>query len=706
VGAGIASRAADVLAQVAAVVLLGLLLAAVGQPVFTDDLWWHLSLGEAFATQGLGLADDPQLFAAAGPPSTSAWASDRSLAAVQAVAGFQGLRVLHVGLVAAIVALAWSLLRRASASALAASVAGTAFIAVSAYRLVQLRPHLATMLAVLLLYRLVLARGLRIGPLRLAAVALLLLVWANAHSGFVLGPLLLLASLAAVAASLPFLPEAERGDAKRRASGLTAALVLGSLATLANPAGLAPHRAWLAAGSETPDLLRVADEWLPVALFAWPSSDLPPSPLTWALVWVFVVAVPLLGVGALRVWRAGRSGIDPALLGLAFASLVAMLTAVRFTWLGIFPLLALVASARDRLGAPPARWLAAALAAAGAAAFVGIGAWPMISKGLSGDWRLYARPYALSKYVAHPVWVLRDAGLRGHAYSDYTQAGFVGYWLAPGLRVFVNGSLNVPPRVMEANRAIREHRGLTPDQGLAALLDAEEIDVFIGIRMPIVRTGARPVFQTTAWLERAAGWLPVFRNVDSAVYLRRDERNRDNVERLAAFYAEAGVPFDPERGFDPERVIRDAQPWAIRRGLVPIDFASAAAAAQGSPSPVATAARDRLASLYAALGLYEDVLRLDRRTLRAEPDHSFARRRVVWSLLHLDRRDEALSEATRLSRGPSDPLADELARAAEAYAGIADPREAAGFVAGLPLFSPAEARWLAAGMLPPEVRTR
>src|SRR4029453_10219306 len=57
----------------AAAVAAALLLLAAGQPLFTDDAWWHLALGRAFAERGPWLPEDPLLFAAASPPSPSAW---------------------------------------------------------------------------------------------------------------------------------------------------------------------------------------------------------------------------------------------------------------------------------------------------------------------------------------------------------------------------------------------------------------------------------------------------------------------------------------------------------------------------------------------------------------------------------------------------------------------------------------------------------
>ncbi|MGY8738985.1 MAG: hypothetical protein ACKVIW_15880, partial [bacterium] len=56
-----------------ALALVLITLALVGQPIYANDTWIHLALGEAFASQGPLLAADPHLFAAPGPPSPSSW---------------------------------------------------------------------------------------------------------------------------------------------------------------------------------------------------------------------------------------------------------------------------------------------------------------------------------------------------------------------------------------------------------------------------------------------------------------------------------------------------------------------------------------------------------------------------------------------------------------------------------------------------------
>ena len=58
---GLAALLAAVpIALAAAAGLALMVLVAVAQPIFTDDLWWHLSLGETFLREGLWPAGDPQ----------------------------------------------------------------------------------------------------------------------------------------------------------------------------------------------------------------------------------------------------------------------------------------------------------------------------------------------------------------------------------------------------------------------------------------------------------------------------------------------------------------------------------------------------------------------------------------------------------------------------------------------------------------------
>jgi hypothetical protein len=324
--------------------------------------------------------------------------------------------------------------------------------------------------------------------------------------------------------------------------------------------------------------------------------------------------------------------------------------------------------------------------------FVCLGAWPMISHGVSFASASYASPYPASKYFAHTVWFLQDAGLRGNLFNHYFQGGFLGYWLAPEIRSFANGTLNLTPEAMEAYPWIRARRGARPGESFEALLDRQGVDLFFGIRLPEVGHPTRPWYSTTGHLERSQGWLPIFRNLTSAVYLRDNARNAANLERVAAYYRERGVPFDPERGFEPRRVIAQARGWAIAHGVVPVGYGQIVGKTK-DPNPVQRrAAREYLAVVYAGLGLYEEAASFEATILERDSEAFASRRRLVWSLLRSGRDEEARAAAAPLD-GIQDGLSLEIARAVQELPEL-DSQSAAARVALLPVFTREEAAFL------------
>jgi hypothetical protein len=405
-----------------------------------------------------------------------------------------------------------------------------------------------------------------------------------------------------------------------------------------------------------------------------------------------------------------RARLDPAKLAISALSLCLLLSAVRFLWLGIFPLLLLAQIA----GAPIRRrgrhsraalrhvtWIAAA-ACLLAAGFVKLGERRLVAR--DGLWTraYYERPYAAAKYYAHAIWLLADSGVRGNLYHDYFIGGFAGYWLAPDVRSLVNGTLNVSRETLDALGAIAQHKGLRPGEEFTALLDRLGIDLFLGIRLPEPPVTAAAGSSTTAHLESTPGWVPIFRNLTCALYLRANERNRANLDRLARYYADHGVPFDRERGFDAGAVIRDAPDWAILHGVAPHGFVRME---QNTASGrAASAARDRVAMISAVLGRYERALAIDSELLRAEPQAARVPRRIVWSLLRLGRFAEATAAAERLqTRLAPDPVSAQILATARGIGGL-DPEAARAAVARLPLLLPGESAALIAGIEPPEPR--
>jgi len=692
----------EAIGHAAFAIVAALLLAAAAQPLQTDDAWWHLALGRAYAAHGPWLESDPLLHTAAGPPAPAAWLADLTLYAVGEATGFVGLRTVHALLLLSILLLAWGLLHRASASRSLASVGAAAFAALAAYRVFQLRPELATILATLLLYRWLLEGPAPPSRRRVAMGVALLLLWANLHSGFLLGPILLGAAIGGLlvgAAIGP--PDARRADLLR-ARRLAWALGLGLAATLLNPDGVGQHLAYFRAGSETPELARVADEWARVDLFRLPVANLPPSPLAWGLVWALLLsAAPVVAAGVLHRLRkvpSGRAPADPALAGIALVSLVGMLFAVRFLWLGIFPLLLVARSLRAAPGQGRRALAVAVVAVLIVPAFVRSGDWRLISGTIPRSWSEYAGPFLTAKYHVGSVWLMADAKLEGKLWNEYFLGGFLGYWLAPQAREFVNGSLNLPREALAAQVALQRGEGLSPDEGFLALLDRYEVDLFFGIGLPQVPRANRPWLYSTGHLERAPGWIPIYRDLHGAVYLRVLPRNRDNLARVAAHYAREGVPFDEERGFDPAAVIRAAPDWAVAHGLVPPDFASLEDDVSGPDPARKRWALDRLASIWLALGVYDESIAIDRRLLRSNPGANAPTRRLVWALLREDRTQEAREAARGLARARDGGISAMLAAAARSTEAAVDPDERIGRTARLPVFTRSEASQIASGL--------
>ncbi|MGH0030246.1 MAG: hypothetical protein ACQGVC_10675, partial [Myxococcota bacterium] len=289
-------------------------------------------MGAAYAEHGPWLAADPLLHTAERPPDPAAWLFDLALHAVERTGGFQALRALHGAFVAAILAAAWTLLRRMGASALWAAVGVELFAALSAYRLFQLRPHLFTMLATLLVLRWLVVDREPPGWRRVGAGCLLFAVWANVHGGFPVG-LALVGAAAAGSLAEALLRTDARDAALARARRLLAALGLCALATLLNPSGAEQHALYFAAGADTPDLAWVSDEWARFAPFTLPLANVPPTPFSWLAVWALGLLTAAVALTTLR-----RRDVDGSRLAVTAAAFLGLLAAVRLLWLAVVPI--------------------------------------------------------------------------------------------------------------------------------------------------------------------------------------------------------------------------------------------------------------------------------------------------------------------------------------------------------------------------------
>jgi hypothetical protein len=367
IGHSTLSRVAVVVAGVSVAFLAAFLLYLAGGPVHSDDVWFHLVMGEHFLSEGLYSGWDPILYTAHGAdPLQHEWLFGVLVHGLDVLGGFTALRVGNVLAAAAAMGLAWSILRREAPTRTSALLAMALFLSLAWWRFHLIHPDLVTIPLVFLLYRLLLASPQPLPWWRVLLSAPLLLVWANAHPGFVIGLLLLAAGLLGAAlralgllrlAGDPAAASLEWARVRR----LLVALALGLVATTLNPRGAYQHLTFLTfRGSAT---LAARDEW--PGFRPWHLTDFGGQ----TGVFEFAVTDVLMAAFALAVlvglWRFLRRpsvstllGVEPVALGLASASFVALLIAVRFNWLCIFPLVFLLRSYRSlleerpRIGAP------------------------------------------------------------------------------------------------------------------------------------------------------------------------------------------------------------------------------------------------------------------------------------------------------------------------------------------------------------------
>jgi len=635
------------------------------RPLDTGDLWWHLSLGELFASHGPWVEGDPLVHTALpSAPSAHEWLFQAVLHGVNRGLGFYGLRVLHGLVVAGILGLVYSLVLRQAFSHLAAVAATGAFILLAWYRLFQLRPDLVSIPACFLLYRLLLEARVPPSPSRIAASAVLLVIWANAHPLFAIGPALLVAALLGIALRALLSRWAEgRADmgasqAARDAAlarRIAVALLIGLVAALFNPRGLEQHLTFLHSASAD-SLWLIGDEWTPFNPFAWGhyvagSVSLPMFVTADLVIASFLVAV---GWRIHRFWTKPGSrtldALDPVLLGLAVASVVAILVSVRFLWMSLFPLLYLVHCLRVAVEESPGRRLAISWTLV-SASLVLASAYPSVAgfrREASQPAGYLSTPYVWKGYSLETVRFLRDTGVEGKLFNNYGMGGFLGYWLAPQLQVYLDSRIESPPEVMREYAFINGQLVGEEGQSFLQLLEMREVDFFLGAGLPMAPGKGNKARYTTTHLDAVPGWILVFRGFDQAVYARVSRRNALNLQRIAAYYARQEIPFDLGRGLDVARVIAERPRWAIARGLLPARYLEDRARANTGTGEQRQRALHHLGLALALAGAYEQGVVHEGEQLALQPDSKPALRRLIFDLLHLRRPGAAVKAASRL----------------------------------------------------------
>ena len=669
-------------AGVSLAVLSVWVLVLVAGPIDTSDFWFHAKMGQVYATEGPWPEGDPLLHTAhAEAPVQHEWLFGVLVHGVERATGFTGVRLFHALTVAGLCLLLGSIFWRASRSAVATCGALCVFLALAWPRLIQMRPDLITFWAVFLMYRLLLESGQPPTGRRIAAACGLAWVWANTHSLFGIGPLLLVAALMGVGVRIVLRRSfqlARSSNEGALAGRLFVALVLMLLVSLLNPRGWEQLLTFFTSSSEA-GIWAIHDEWSPFSPFSYMAQQRGSgvSLLSWGLVDLLFVMLGLTAVVSGIHFLRRRSeetlrAIDPVAFGLALASCVAVLVSVRFFWMLAFVLLFLL-SQRQSVSNVSSRkysfvgWAIALASVALVASVPQYGGYNERASRLPDTWTEYwEQPWSGRGYPVAGMRFLADTGVEGNLFNRYTAGGFLGYWLSPKLRTFVDGRTeHYPAQVLEDYFRITRRLEVRPGETSLEALDRREVDFYVGIGMPIA--GAH--IYTSANLENAPGWIPVFRTPGQAIYLRMNERNQENLQRIADYYESEGVPFDGERGFDADRVVAEAPDWAVARGVLSRQHDEWLRARFSADNTERFDALNALSRTYALLGAYETQIAIDRGLVRTHPDSKSVNRRMVYGLLHAGRIPEALASARELARlDPRGPRSLAFVRGAREYA--------------------------------------
>jgi hypothetical protein len=669
-------RLTTALALLSAGVMTLMVVALAGAPIGTADFWFHLKAGEAYATEGPWPAADPMLHTAhEDAPVQHEWLFGVAIYGLERTIGFYGLRSLHAVAVFATAAMVLVFARRRLRSWALAACMVSLFLATGWARLLMLRPDLISIPAALLFAEWVFYAG-EIGDRAwrrcVVAAAVLSIVWANAHSLFALGPALAIAALGAAGldALLPGTSVTQRAAARKRCSRLAALLAITIVVTALNPRGFDQHLTFFTSSAETA-IWAVYDEWQHFDPRRWASYGLALSPLAGLI--TNLTALVLMLVSLRMAWRfvASCTGIEETArsarpssreltsLALALAGMVAALVSIRFAWMEIFAWLHLAERAQNM------SWLqsrpvyldrtAASCAVVIACLFPGPGHYLARAGRLPDDVGSYLRePYNLDGFHAAGADFLEASGLEGKLFNRYTTGGYLGFRLAPRIRTFVDGRVeHYSSEVLADYFAItnqqRNGRGETALQAL----DRYGVDFYYGVGSPVIGKG----LYTTPRVEDEPGWIQIFRSHDHSISMRRNTRNRENLELVARYYEKHAVPFSIEKGFDPVAALTNAPGWAMAAGVAPDGYSEIQDLVRSDDPEVRRAALGWLATLYFLLGAYEAQVELDRTLIGEASNQGIVRLRLTHGLLRLGRTNDALVEARTLVALAPSPLA-------------------------------------------------
>jgi len=503
-------------------------------PVSNGDIAWHLALGRWMSDHGAIPTSDPFTWTAQGAPMVAhEWLSQWLYWQWTLLTGLDGLRWLHSALGFVTIGLGFLSFRRAGSSPGIALLATVAFIALVEPRF-QVRPHMLNPLFGIALYTALFHSRSAWGAGTIVGTTLLTALWANLHSAAALLPALLWIHLGVDLAERRLTGRTSShgelgGTDPRRAIALASSSTLALLLT-PNHVRLLPYlveSGRVNAGTSI--------EWLPITRF-FNSPDHTSFVVAWGLV---VIAALAAAVFRLRE----RRGAAPAVLALVCA--LAPLQSVRFSWLAFVPI--------GFAAAELSGWLARRQAST-RDAVVTLGALIACGAAVAG---LHNQPdtrdapfWNAGAFPLQSARMLDEVPLQGAVFARPEWGGFLTLRLDERVPIFADGRWVT----IGADTVRDAHTMATGRPGALDLLDRWNVGVVVVERDWMQDSPDRD--------RRDRSWLRCFAAYNSEIWLRRGATGRIDREAFAAYYAEQGVPFDEETGFDPFLAWNASHAWA------------------------------------------------------------------------------------------------------------------------------------------------
>jgi len=515
------------------------------KPIFSSDIWLHLKMGEYIVQNDYTLPiSDPFSYTTKGKPVILCeWLSQIVLYLVYNEFGFTGLRVMRVLLMmAALSFVFWTAFQISNRFLVALLVLlVTAYLFRTRY---LIRPELFSILFFTFVYTWFTRTRKRFKHVDYAIFFLLCVLWINLH------PFMLFAGVIVAILSFARMVTKVRGITSWfRITELpfnpNVLFLLFLIGSIINPYGY--HIYGYVFGA-TPVVKQYIQEWQPIficlqrRLFRFITGGVLAFPcimkgLVSGIIACFLTV--LIGSYTRRI----RWSIGDILIGLLTIYLA--ITAARFAWLLFVPVLLIVKYGTiyvENRGLPERPRVTTFIS------FIMVGAGVIIAC-LYWMNECYTRiPYNLKheiqieNYPDVPVRILKATNLSGRLYNPSGWGGYLIYHLYPRYKVFVDTRTYLHGETILVNSMLIQYQY----PGFERLLETYGFDILLFKKM----FGDRRPFYS-------ADWILIFENVNSAMYVKKNKRNKTNLKKIVKYYKENNVPFDPKKGFDLEELRKD-----------------------------------------------------------------------------------------------------------------------------------------------------